>query len=129
EELAPPRFYPAVAQGALGIEYRSDRPELDELLGFLDHPASRVCVEAERAFLFALDGGCQVPIAGHAVLDDTGRMVELTGLVADLSGETIILRSGTAKVKDAATLGASVAQEVLGAGGRAILEAVYRQDA
>ncbi|BDV00669.1 porphobilinogen deaminase [Thermodesulfomicrobium sp. WS] len=129
EELAPPRFYPAVAQGALGIEYRTDRPDLDELLGFLDHPASRVCVEAERAFLFALDGGCQVPIAGHALLDDAGRTVHLTGLVADLSGETIIVRSGTAKLKDAAALGASVAQEVLGAGGRAILEAVYRQDA
>jgi hydroxymethylbilane synthase len=129
EELAPPRFYPAVAQGALGIEYRTDRPDLDELLSFLDHPASRVCVEAERAFLFALDGGCQVPIAGHALLDDAGRTVHLTGLVADLSGDTIIVRSGTAKLKDAAALGASVAQEVLGAGGRAILEAVYRQDA
>ena len=127
EELAPPRFYPAVAQGALGIEYRSDRPELDELLGFLDDPASRVCVEAERAFLFALDGGCQVPIAGHAVLDEAGRTLQLTGLVADLAGQTVILRSGTAKLKDAAALGASVAQEVLDAGGRAILEAVYRQ--
>jgi hydroxymethylbilane synthase len=128
EELAPPRFYPAVAQGALGIEYRTDRPELDELLGFLDHSASRVCVEAERAFLFALDGGCQVPIAGHAVLDDAGRTVQLTGLVADLSGKTVIIRRGAAKTKDAAALGRSVAEEVLGAGGRSILEAVYRQD-
>ena len=68
QELAPPLFYPAVAQGALGIEYRVDRPELDELLAFLDHAASRVCVEAERSFLFGLDGGCQVPIAGHATL-------------------------------------------------------------
>lgn len=127
EELAPPRFYPAVAQGALGIEYRSDRPELDELLGFLDHPASRICVEAERAFLFALDGGCQVPIAGHAVLDEAGRKVQLTGLVADLSGETVIQRSGTAKTKDATALGALVAQEVLQAGGRSILETVYCQ--
>jgi hydroxymethylbilane synthase len=96
-------------------------------LGFLDHSASRVCVEAERAFLFALDGGCQVPIAGHAALDDAGRTLQLTGLVADLAGQTVILRSGTAKLKDAAALGASVAQEVLDAGGRAILEAVYRQ--
>jgi hydroxymethylbilane synthase len=57
-------FYPAVGQGALGIEIRADRPDLEELLGFMDHPATRICVTAERAFLDTLEGGCQVPIAG-----------------------------------------------------------------
>ncbi len=128
EELAPPRFFPAVAQGALGIEYRDDRADLHELLSFLDHPASRWCVTAERAFLFGLDGGCQVPIAGHAVLDDTGRHLQLTGLVADLAGTTIIQHKATAKVKDAAALGAQVAQMVLHGGGREILAAVYGED-
>ena len=68
QELAPPSFFPAVAQGALGIEFATSRPELDELLAFLDHAPTRACVEAERSFLFGLDGGCQVPIAGFATL-------------------------------------------------------------
>ncbi len=123
QELAPPSFYPAVAQGALGIEFRDDRPELDTLLAFLDHAPSRVCVEAERAFLFGLDGGCQVPIAGFATLD--GDMITMTGLVADLSGQRFIRKSAQAPASEAKILGTDVARAVLDAGGRAILEEVY----
>lgn len=122
-ELAPPTFYPAVAQGALGIEYREDRPDLDDLMGFLDHAPSRVCVEAERAFLFGLDGGCQVPIAGFAKL--LGDTIHLTGLVGDLSGERIIRREAEGPALAPRELGAAVAREVLAAGGREILEQVY----
>lgn len=122
-ELAPPTFYPAVAQGALGIEYREDRPDLDDLMGFLDHAPSRVCVEAERAFLFGLDGGCQVPIAGFAKL--LGDTIHLTGLVGDLGGERIIRREAEGPALAPQELGAAVAREVLAAGGREILEQVY----
>lgn len=122
-ELAPPEFYPAVAQGALGIEYREDRPDLDDLLGFLDHAPSRICVAAERAFLFALDGGCQVPIAGFAKLSDG--VIHLTGLVGDLCGERIIRKQGSGPAANPAELGAAVAQDVLAAGGREILAQVY----
>jgi hydroxymethylbilane synthase len=124
QELAPPDFYPAVAQGALGIEYRTDRPDLDEMLAFLDHYPSRVCVEAERAFLFGLDGGCQVPIAGYATLD--GATISMTGLVADLCGERIIRHDASGAVDSALELGASVARAVLSQGGQAILDQVYR---
>ena len=127
QELAPPEFYPAVAQGALGIEYRTDRPELDELLAFLDHAPSRVCVEAERAFLFGLDGGCQVPIAGFATL--SGSRITLTGLVADLCGERVIRQESTAEAHAALDLGASVAKAVLAQGGQEILDQVYRSGA
>lgn len=124
QELAPPEFYPAVAQGALGIEYRDDRPELDSFLGFLDHADSRVCVEAERAFLFGLDGGCQVPIAGFATL--TSGAVTLTGLVADLCGERVVRHVAVAPPDQARELGASVATAVLAQGGQEILDEVYR---
>lgn len=123
QELSPPEFYPAVAQGALGIEYRTDRPELDDMLAFLDHVPSRCCVEAERAFLFGLDGGCQVPIAGFATTD--GQTVTLTGLVADLTGDRVIRKVSSAAVPQAAELGAKVAQDVLAAGGQEILAQVY----
>lgn len=124
QELAPPFFYPAVAQGALGLEYRADRPELDAMLAFLDHAPSKACVEAERAFLFGLDGGCQVPIAGFATLE--GSVVSLSGLVADLCGERILLRQAQGPASQAARLGAQVAREVLAAGGQDILDEVYR---
>ncbi len=124
QELAPPDFYPAVAQGALGIEYRTDRSDLDEMLAFLDHYPSRVCVEAERAFLFGLDGGCQVPIAGYATLD--GATISMTGLVADLCGERIIRHDASGAADSALELGASVARAVLSRGGQAILDQVYR---
>jgi len=127
QELAPPMFYPAVAQGALGIEYRVDRPQLDELLAFLDHAPSKICVEAERSFLFGLDGGCQVPIAGYATL--SGTEITLTGLVADLCGERVIRRQATALSPAAVELGAQVARAVLAAGGKEILDEVYRSGA
>lgn len=124
QELAPPTFYPAVAQGALGIEFRDDRPELDAMLAFLDHAPSRICVEAERAFLFGLDGGCQVPIAGFATLTDSH--VYMTGLVADLCGEKLIRKEAHGPAAEARDLGARVAREVLAAGGQAILDQVYQ---
>lgn len=127
EELAPPRFYPAVAQGALGIEFRTDRLELDAMLAFLDHQPSRVCVEAERAFLFGLDGGCQVPIAGFATLD--GGRIHMTGLVADLRGERVIRREAEAPLEEAHALGGAVARDVLVAGGQEILDQVYQDRA
>lgn len=127
QELAPPQFFPAVAQGALGIEYRADRPELDGMLAFLDHAPSRVCVQAERSFLFGLDGGCQVPIAGFATL--SGDQITLTGLVADLCGDRVIRRQASAPSHAALELGADVAKAVLAAGGQDILDEVYRSGA
>lgn len=124
QELMPPDFYPAVAQGALGLEYRTDRPELDTLLAFLDHGPSKACVEAERAFLFGLDGGCQVPIAGHATME--GDILSLSGLVADLHGSHFLLRQAKGPASQAMSLGAQVAQDVLAAGGQEILNEVYR---
>ena len=116
-----------MAQGALGIEYRADRPELDEMLAFLDHAPSRLCVQAERSFLFGLDGGCQVPIAGYATL--LGDQITLTGLVADLCGERVIRRQATAASHAALELGADVARAVLADGGQEILDEVYRSGA
>ncbi|NLY41580.1 MAG: hydroxymethylbilane synthase [Desulfovibrionales bacterium] len=124
QELMPPDFYPAVAQGALGLEYRADRPELDTLLAFLDHGPSKACVEAERAFLFGLDGGCQVPIAGYATMDDNA--LSITGLVADLQGTKFLLRQAQGTAAQAVSLGAQVAHDVLAAGGQEILDEVYR---
>ena len=122
-ELAPPDFLPAVAQGALGIEYAEDRQDLDELLGFMDHAPTKFCVQAERAFLHGLDGGCQVPIACYARYKDG--MLHIRGLVADLKGERIIRRENSGEPEEASRLGQELAQEVLKAGAKRILEELY----
>ncbi|MBG0776807.1 MAG: hydroxymethylbilane synthase [Desulfovibrionaceae bacterium] len=133
QELGPPRFLPAIGQGALGIEFREDDEETAELLEFLDDYATHVCVDAERGFLTGLDGGCQVPIAGYATLvmgddpDGEDDEVLLTGLVADDKGERVVRREARGPAEDAYELGEALAEEVLEAGGGAILEEVYER--
>ena len=61
------QMLPAVGQGALAIEARADHPRLSELRAALDHPPTALAVSAERALLGTLEGGCQVPIAAHAL--------------------------------------------------------------
>ncbi len=121
--LGPPRFLPAVAQGALGIEYHKDRKDVAKALAFLDHADSRTCVLAERGFLTGLDGGCQVPIAAHAGLD--GDTVTLTGFVADLEAKHIVLRQTSGPANKAFDLGLALADDVLASGGKEILDEVY----
>lgn len=129
-ELAPPAFLPAVGQGALGLEYAKDRLELAEMLSFLDDLPTRSCVLAERAFLAALEGGCQVPIAGWARINAAGQIV-LSGLVADIDGQNVIVEEAStevsATIRDAEALGRRVAQALLDRGGREILRRIYEE--
>ena len=80
EELGPPRFLSAVGQGALGVEMRADCQDVRDMTAFLNDRPTRLCVMAERGLLAGLDGGCQVPIGGHATLD--GDTLSLVGMVA-----------------------------------------------
>ncbi|GAU09184.1 hydroxymethylbilane synthase [Desulfoplanes formicivorans] len=121
--FAPDRFLPAVAQGALGIEFRADRSDLASVLAFMDDHPTRVCVLAERAFLFRLEGGCQVPIACHAVMH--GSELRITGMVADVTGRECILRSTTGPVAQGEQMGRELADVILDAGGRRILQELY----
>ena len=82
--LEPEESLPAVGQGALGIEIRSGNPELAALLAPLNDPTTAACVRAERAMSRKLQGGCQAPIGGFAVVRD-GKLF-LRAFVADLEG-------------------------------------------
>ena len=125
--LAPPAFLPACGQGALGIEYRQDRHDLRDLLAFLNHRPTAVCVEAERGFLAGLEGGCQVPIAGFAMLVDD--LLTLEGLVADPRGGRMIRRTRAGRADTARELGLALAEEVKQAGGAALLRELYAPEA
>ena len=114
---------PAVGQGALGIELRKDDTELLEGLAFLNDEKTTIAVQAERAFLYRLEGGCQVPIGAFAEVDNGE--VELTGLVASIDGKVVLKESMKAKNSDAQQLGTELANKLLDKGAREILAEVY----
>ncbi|MFH7319348.1 hydroxymethylbilane synthase [Desulfurivibrio sp. D14AmB] len=114
---------PAVAQGAVGIELREADGELLQMLSFMDHRETMLAVRAERTYLKRLEGGCQVPLAGFATL--SGETLTMTGLVAPLDGSRLLKVEKSGPATDAAAIGLAVAEELLAAGGREILEAVY----
>lgn len=114
---------PAIGQGAIGIEGRTDDAFLVNLLARLDHPPSRVAVEAERALLGRLEGGCQVPIAAHAIL--TGQSVTLDGLIASVDGREVIRDSVEGGADEARALGVRLAERLLSRGGDRILNEIY----
>jgi hydroxymethylbilane synthase len=93
----------------------------------LNHTETAVAVRAERSLLEELEGGCQVPIGGHARI--AGKIIELVGLVASLDGVQLFRVVRTASVQDAAALGKRVATELLDLGAKQILDEVYRSAA
>ncbi len=123
ESLDPDRFVPAIGQGALGIETRRDAGAVNALVAPLNDDLSAVCVRAERAMNAALGGGCQVPIAGHAVLEEN--TLRLVGLVASIDGSEVIRTADSAPSSDPEALGKAVADVLIGRGARRILDAVY----
>lgn len=98
---------PAVGQGALAIETREDDEELVCLLASLEDARTRAACTAERALLRSLGGGCQLPIAAHARLQDG--VLRLSGMVAAINGETIILETLEGEAAEAEALGSALA--------------------
>ena len=82
------QMLPAVGQGALGIEIRSDDRDATNVVEKLDHDPTRIACTAERALLHALGGGCQLPIAAHCVVHD--QELRIDGLVASRDGRRIV---------------------------------------
>ncbi|MFT6121677.1 MAG: hydroxymethylbilane synthase [Oleiphilaceae bacterium] len=117
---------PAVGQGALGIECRSDDLEIKALLEPLIHAESELCVKAERAMNHRLHGGCQVPIAGYAVLK--GDTIMLQGLVASVDGKTILKSSISGSSDHPEKLGNAVAEALLAQGAGPLLAALSEEE-
>lgn len=110
---------PAVGQGALAIECRSDHKELIDCLLSIHDDSSSQTVKAERAFLKEMDGSCQVPIAGYAIETDEG--YQLTGLVSATDGSVVLKETTTGT--DPEELGKRVAHRLLENGAEALLQA------
>lgn len=121
--LQPEISLPAVGQGALGLECRAtDQGVLDLILPLL-HAETDVCVRAERAFNAYLEGGCQVPIAGYATLNQG--QIHIEGRVGSVDGVTLLKVQLSGAPEQAEQLGVSLAQKLLEQGAGDLLKALY----
>jgi hydroxymethylbilane synthase len=118
---------PAIGQGALGIETRKDDKVVEERIRFLNDQASAIPVTAERAFLKKLEGGCQVPIAAFATIQNT--VLHIDGLVGTTDGKRLIRHSLEGPLERAEAIGTELADILLGKGAKEILDEIYRRSA
>jgi hydroxymethylbilane synthase len=119
EHFSEDFMLPAVGQGALAIETRSDDAVVNEIVHSLEHEATRLACTAERAFLKGLGGGCLVPIAAHATIE-AGTML-LTGLVASPDGSEALRDRQIGPSSDAEEIGQRLADLLLSRGADRIL--------
>ncbi len=119
ERLSPPRFIPAVAQGAITIECRADDAATQALLAVLEHAPTRICVDAERAMNRLLGGSCHVPIAGYASLQ--GDRLTLEGLVGSVSDGHNVRGYASGPSAEPQQLGQHVADILIQRGADALL--------
>jgi len=125
-EIIPPEIsLPAIGQGALGIETRTADEEVERQIRFLNDRESSIAVNAERAFLAKLEGGCQVPIAAFARI--VGATLQVDGLVGTIDGAKLIRHRVEGPVEKAESLGVELAEILLGEGAKEILDEVYQR--
>ncbi len=120
--LEPELCLPAIGQGVLGIEIRRDDETVRQLLAPLGHTETTTLVSAERALNKTLNGGCQVPIAGHAILE--GDEIYLRGLVGEPDGSLILRADIRGSVDQAESLGIRLAQDLIAQGADRILASI-----
>jgi hydroxymethylbilane synthase len=115
----PTEWIPAPGQGAIAIQARSDDSRMTDLLAPLDHEPTSTATRAERAFLAALEGGCQVPIG--AIVDRSGGRPTLYGMLADSTGTHIVRGSRALDDRSPELTGEALAAEIRSRGGSSLL--------
>ena len=116
---------PAIGQGIIGIETRLDDARVRALLAPLHDDDTALRLAAERSLNAALAGGCQAPVAGHAVLD--AGLLQLRGLVGWPDGRDIVRGDISGAAADAESLGRALAEDLLARGARPILDALLAE--
>ncbi len=123
EHLDVRSFVPAVGQGVLGIEFRSDDTETASVLKHIHHEETAICAMAERGFLARLGGGCQVPLGAFAQIDNG--ILKIHGIICSPDTKKTVRHELKGRPEDAQTLGIELAEIMLSMGGKQILEALY----
>ena len=124
EFLSPEVMLPAPAQGVLAVTLRQDDDELKEALKPLFHNPTRICAEAERAFLRTLQGGCRIPVGALAQMD--GQTLTLQGVIANPNGEQVMRNSQRGSIEKPVELGNELAHQFLRNGAQEILNGFGR---
>jgi len=111
---------PAVGQGALALEARTDDGEVRTMLEFLNHQGTRWAVEAERSYLAEVEGGCQIPIGVYGYIKQ--ELLILEAVILSVDGKQYLRQTISGQASAGIELGRSLAQTMLAAGGREILQ-------
>jgi hydroxymethylbilane synthase len=122
--LDVPDWLPAAGQGAIAVQTRTDDDRIRPLAEAMNDQPTMRAVRAERAFLQALEGGCQVPIGALAVPTDDGAV--LHGMIADIAGTRIVRGSIGLDLDDPELCGVRLANQLRGEGASEILEGLRR---
>jgi len=101
---------PAIAQGAIGIQCRSDDERSIKYIDALNHVETKICVDCERAFLETLDGNCKTPIAGQARIED-GKIL-FRGLIAMPDGSVTFKTESEGAIEDAVKIGKEAGEKL-----------------
>ena len=126
EVISPEIILPAMGQGAVGIEARKNDYEVLAAILDLDHEPTHLALDAERALVGELEGGCQVPIGAYATLDDDSDELTLKGLVSSLDGKTIYQKEKKGASFEAKKLGRETGKDLLRMGADIILKEIYQ---
>lgn len=122
EYLDPQTVLPAVSQGAIAIEMREDDEDIYELVDSINHFATWQAIVAERSFLRAMEGGCQIPLACYTVL--AGNRFRMDAMVASLDGSKLIKSSFECNPEEACEEAIMLAHRMLENGAEEILNAI-----
>jgi len=118
----PKQFIPAPAQGALAVQIRAEDNKLAEFVSQIDDKNSRIAIETERLVLQAMHGGCSIPLGVYARI--TGDHLTIDAMIADIDGKNLIKHSSSSPVNQSKACAQKLAEELLEAGGKEILEQI-----
>lgn len=130
-ELSLTQFVPAVGQGSIAIECASNIDPIlkSKVVDLVNHAPTAQCLQAERAFLRTLQGGCSIPVFALAKHDPDQKGLAIAGGIISLDGEKLITNSFAGKPDEAVLLGKKLADDVLAKGGDKILEEIKAKQA
>lgn len=124
EVISPEYIIPAVSQGIIAVESRSDDTTVNEYLHEINHTITWIAGNAEREFLHTIEGGCQVPVGCFSKI--TGEYLFLTGFVASMDGEVYLLETADGTVNEPAVVGKQLARRLLDRGAAKIMEEIRK---
>jgi hydroxymethylbilane synthase len=124
EIIDPENIIPAVSQGIIAIETRSDDEHIATVMSGINHQPTMQVALAERAFLKAMDGGCQVPIGCYSEV--SGDEIVFTGFVSDLKGEKTIRLTKKGSLNDARAIALEISDQMTEQGAKEILDEIRK---